>query len=89
MAGVRLVACYAVTLYLIVLLIRVVLSWVPALPEPVRPLARLARAATDPLLVPLRRAIPPVSMGAAALDLSPLIVFFVVAWILRPLFCTG
>ena len=30
---------------------------------------------TEPVLGPLRRAIPPVRLGMAALDLSPIIVF--------------
>ena len=31
---------------------------------------------TDPILVPLRRVIPPLRVGAAGIDLSPLILFF-------------
>jgi len=38
------------------------------------------------LLVPLRGVIPPVQIGAAALDLSPLIIFFVLS-VLTSLFC--
>ena len=33
-------------------------------------------ALTEPVLGPLRRAIPPVRIGGMGLDLSPLIVFF-------------
>ena len=36
---------------------------------------------TEPVLAPLRNAIPPVRMGAAALDLSPIIVFVVISLI--------
>lgn len=34
---------------------------------------------TEPVLAPLRNAIPPVRMGAAAIDLSPIIVFVVIS----------
>jgi YggT family protein len=38
---------------------------------------------TEPVLGPLRRAIPPVRMGAMGLDLSPLIALFGVQIIQR------
>jgi len=31
---------------------------------------------TDPVLGPLRRVLPPLRMGAMALDLSPIVAFF-------------
>ncbi|MGH3923042.1 MAG: YggT family protein [Pseudonocardiaceae bacterium] len=80
------ILCAVITIYFVILLIRIVLSWVPAVPDPILPLARGVRTVTDPLLVPLRGVIPPVQVGAAALDLSPLVIFFVIA-ILRSLFC--
>ncbi|MGH8908016.1 MAG: YggT family protein [Egibacteraceae bacterium] len=70
------VICAALTIYYIILLVRIILSWVPSLPDPVRPIARGVYAVTDPLLTPLRRAIPPMQMGAMALDLSPMVLFF-------------
>jgi YggT family protein len=82
----QLIICRILQIYFVILLIRIVLSWVPDLPEPVRPLARGVRAVTDPLLVPLRGVIPPVQIGAAALDLSPLIIFCVLS-VLTSLFC--
>lgn len=80
------VLCIALDLYYLILLVRIILSWVPSLPEPVQPVARGVRAVTDPLLDPLRRLIPPVRIGAGALDLSPLILFFGII-ILRALLC--
>ncbi|HVM15608.1 MAG TPA: YggT family protein [Egibacteraceae bacterium] len=80
------VLCIALDLYYVILLIRIILSWVPSLPEPVQPVARGVRAVTDPLLDPLRGIIPPVRIGAGALDLSPLILFFGII-ILRSLLC--
>jgi YggT family protein len=79
------ILCVIVTVYFVILLVRIVLSWVPAVPEPIQPLARGVRAATDPLLIPLRSVLPPIQIGAAALDLSPLVVFFAIA-ILRIFF---
>lgn len=58
--------------YLIVILIRVVFSWVS--PFPTNPVSRLAWRLTEPVLAPIRRALPP--MGG--IDLSPLVVWLVV-----------
>ncbi|HVM00258.1 MAG TPA: YggT family protein [Egibacteraceae bacterium] len=80
------VLCIALDVYYVVLLVRIILSWVPSLPEPVQPVARGVRAVTDPLLNPLRGVLPPVRIGAGALDLSPLILFFGII-ILRALIC--
>ena len=58
--------------YLIVILIRVVFSWIS--PFPTNPVSRLAWALTEPVLAPIRRTLPPMS----GIDLSPLIVWLVV-----------
>jgi YggT family protein len=81
------IACLAIEIYWVILLVRIILSWVPSLPAPVLPIANFVRAATDPLMLPLRGLIPPVQMGAAALDLSPLILIFAVS-IIRSLLCS-
>lgn len=64
--------------YLVVLLVRIVLTWFPI--SPWSRTARVVRAlgtVTDPVLVPLRRVIPPLRLGSgAAIDLSPIILFF-------------
>ena len=86
MNGVQQLLCLALSIYYVILIARIILSWVPALPEPLLPLARGVRALTDPLLQPLRGTIPPVQMGTMALDLSPLILFFGVS-IIRGLLC--
>ena len=80
------IICLALTIYWIILIIRIVLSWVPSLPEPVLPLARGVRSVTDPVLAPLRGLIPPVRIGAGALDLLPLLLFFAIS-ILQRLLC--
>lgn len=58
--------------YLIVILVRVVFSWIS--PFPTNPVSRLAWALTEPVLAPIRRALPPMS----GIDLSPLVVWLVV-----------
>lgn len=86
MQSVQSIICLALQLYFFVLIARIILSYITHLPEPVLPLARGVRALTDPLLLPLRRLIPPVRIGPGALDLSPLVLFFGIS-ILRSLLC--
>jgi YggT family protein len=81
------VLCLFLDAYWIILIARIILSWVPALPEPLLPVARFVRALTDPILLPLRGLIPPVQMGTMALDLSPILVFFTFG-IVRSLLCS-
>ncbi|TMD96334.1 MAG: YggT family protein [Chloroflexi bacterium] len=54
--------------FLIIVLIRVVFSFVS--PFPTNPLSRLAWQVTEPVLAPIRRLLPP--MGG--IDLSPMVV---------------
>jgi len=65
-----------------VILARIIMSWVRIEPgTPVASIYSVVFNLTEPVLGPLRRAIPPVRMGVAALDLSPLIVFVVITLI--------
>ena len=67
--------CFLLQLYWIVVIARIVLEWIPvSFDHPVARARSVLRAATEPVLAPLRRAIPPVRMGGVALDLSPIIV---------------
>lgn len=75
-----------IELYVFVLIAAAILSWVPT--QPGTPLARLAvalRAVTEPVLRPVRRLIPPVRAGGAAIDLSVLIVLLVAELVVIPL----
>jgi len=54
--------------FIILMLIRVVFSWVS--PFPTNPVSRLAWQVTDPVLAPVRRRLPPMS----GIDLSPMVV---------------
>lgn len=57
-------------LYSLVLLARVLSSWIPGL-DPRTPAVQLLVTLTEPVLAPLRRALPPVG----GLDLSPVVAF--------------
>jgi YggT family protein len=67
----RNILCTALNLYVIVIILRMVLSFFPVAPgTPMYKISALLRSATDPLLLPLRRIIPPIG----AFDLSPLVL---------------
>ena len=69
------IICTLLTLYFFALFARILLSWFPVTPGTFLAQVNSALyAITEPVLGPLRRAIPPVRLGMAALDLSPLIV---------------
>ena len=82
----RVLFCYVLQIYYLILIVRIVLSWVPSVPEPVQPIARGVRAVTDPLLIPLRGVVPSIRMGAMALDVSPILLFVAIV-ILQSLVC--
>ena len=67
------------TVYLILILIRIVLSWIPRMPyNPVlSAIVTFVHDVTDPFLRIFRRVIPPVGGGGFALDLSPIIAIIV------------
>ena len=73
--------------YLLLLLLRAILSWILMFSHSWRPtgivlvVAEAAYTATDPPLRFLRRYIPSVRLGTVALDLS-FMLLFVVIWIL-------
>jgi YggT family protein len=76
--------CQIAQLYLIVLLVRVVLSWFPISPgSAMATIFRVVYNVTEPVLGPVRRVLPPVGVGGMGLDLSPIIVFVVLQILLR------
>ena len=86
------VLCVLLTVYWIILLTRVILSWAislgwrPPYSGPLRTILDLINAVTDPVLRPLRALMPPIRAGGVGLDLSPLIAF-VILFVLRSVFC--
>jgi YggT family protein len=65
--------CLALQLFRILIFARVILSWFPPTGGVLDQIQNLVLTATEWLMGPLRRVIPPVRLGAAALDLSPLV----------------
>jgi YggT family protein len=69
------IVCNLITLYVILIVVRIVLTWFPLDPDgALATIAGFLFVITDPILGPLRRAIPPIRLGSAAIDLSPIIV---------------
>jgi YggT family protein len=68
--------CTLLFIYQWLIFARILMSWIRIEPgTPVASIYSVVFNLTEPVLGPLRRAIPPVRMGMAALDLSPIIVF--------------
>jgi YggT family protein len=70
-----------VLLFQHVLVARAVVDWVAVLssgPEPEwrRTARRVTHAATEPVLAPVRRVLPPVRFGSVGIDLAFIVVFF-------------
>lgn len=69
------VVCLLLQAFSIVVFARVILEWVPVGDDhPVGRVRRWLRAVTQPVLAPIRALIPPLRVGAAAIDLSPVIL---------------
>jgi len=76
------VADYLSTLllvYLILIFIRILTSWIPRMPynRYLAAFLKFVSDVTDPYLNLFRRILPPVRMGGAGLDLSPIVATFV------------
>jgi YggT family protein len=78
------ILCALVTAYIVVLFARAIMSWIPIRPgTPWATLYGLLLDLTEPLLVPMRRVIPPAGM----FDLS-FLVLIVGLFFLRTYVCT-
>jgi YggT family protein len=67
--------CSLLNLYLILLFARIILSWFPVSPGgAMAQIFSFLYTITEPVLGPIRRAIPPIGMGGMGFDLSPIIV---------------
>ena len=80
---------FAVFLFFVVLLARLVLDWIQAFARDWRPkgitlvLAEAVYTVTDPPLRALRRVIPPLRIGQVQLDLAFMILFIVTLLLLQ------
>jgi YggT family protein len=80
------IICILLQLFVLVIFVRIILSWFPPGSGFMETAQRLSFDATEWIMGPLRRVIPPVRLGAAALDLSPLIILFGIS-VLRGILC--
>jgi YggT family protein len=73
-------------LYIVVIFVRVILSWFPISPDsPLAAVYRFVYALTEPVLGPIRRVMPGVGVGGMGLDLSPIIVLLGLQLIVIPI----
>lgn len=69
------IICWIINAYLIALFARIILSWFPVSPGgAMAQIFSVLYTITEPVLGPVRRAIPPIGMGGMGFDLSPIIV---------------
>ena len=81
------ILCLLLLLYNFVVLARVISSWIPVPPSgPFRVVLNVVYDLTEPVLRPLRSILPPMRMGPVGLDLSPMVVFFII-FVLRVSIC--
>ncbi|MFV2144487.1 MULTISPECIES: YggT family protein [Isoptericola] len=83
------VVYFALFLFLVCLIVRLVFDWVQVFAREWRPrgivliLAEAVYTVTDPPLRALRRVIPPLTLGSVRLDLAFLVLFFATSILLR------
>jgi YggT family protein len=86
---VKIVLFYVLSIYLVILLGRLIFSWIQTFSRswapsgPLLIVAEVIFTATDPPLRFLRRFIPAVRLGSVALDLSFMVLFFVVIFAMQ------
>jgi len=66
----------ALTVYMWIIVIRAVLSWVN--PDPYNPIVRFIHQVTEPVMAPIRRLIPLRGMG---IDFSPIIILLLIIFL--------
>lgn len=80
--------CGLLWIYTVAIFARILLSWFPLNPDgSIATVAGLLYMITDPVLTPLRRALPALRFGGIALDLSPIVAIIGLAIIRSFLGC--
>jgi YggT family protein len=85
----KIVLYYLLSIYLVILIGRMIFSWIQAFARSWRPtgivlvIAETIFTLTDPPLKFLRRYIPPLRLGTVAMDLSFMVLFIVVLILLQ------
>lgn len=76
-SGPLLVLQWIVTALIFLLIVRAVLSWFPPGGQVLETVNRITVDATEWMLAPVRRLLPPLQLGGMALDLSFLVVLLI------------
>ena len=80
------IICLLLTLYLVAIIGRIILSWFPIAPDtPMATIFSFLYTITEPVLGPIRRVLPPVGVGGMGLDLSPIVVTFTLGLVTQAL----
>jgi YggT family protein len=82
--GIREIIDFALTLYFYAVFAWVILSWIPTSSS--HPLGRLGTFLDRiiyPVILPIRRVVPPIRLGGGALDLSPIILLIAIQVVRR------
>jgi YggT family protein len=85
----KIVLYYLLSIYLVILIGRMIFSWIQAFARSWRPtgivlvVAETIFTLTDPPLKFLRRYIPPLRLGTVAMDLSFMVLFIVILILLQ------
>lgn len=83
MAIIKLVLHYALNAVILPILLRCILSWIPGL---YNRFVQVVYKLTDPILVPVQKLIDKLMGGRPMMiDLSPIVVFFIIQFLIRPL----
>lgn len=80
------IICYALSAYVIILVIRIILSWTTMFwspPSSLTPVIRVVYDLTEPVMGMFRKLIPPIG----GLDLSPILIFIIIQ-LIRDQICT-
>jgi YggT family protein len=81
--------CTLVQIYIIAIFARIVVSWFPVQPGTTfASIVGVLYTVTEPVLGPVRRAVPALRMGGMGLDLSPIIVVLAVQLVVQPILCS-
>ncbi|MFN8104963.1 MAG: YggT family protein [Acidimicrobiia bacterium] len=81
------VVCLLLYAYLIVLVVKAVLSWFPIdYDSPLQKVRHVLDAMTEPVLTPLRKVIPALQIGGIGLDMSFMVLFLGIV-ILQQVIC--
>ncbi|QDZ24596.1 hypothetical protein HOP50_14g71340 [Chloropicon primus] len=69
--------------FYVAVLVRILTSWFPNLPPLLDPVVNLARQITEPVFQPFRQLIPPLRLGNSLVDISGILVIFLINFLRR------